>query len=95
MRVIAGVHNGTADRRANAFVSCLAGFTDFDVFVVDVGNLTDRCFAIVEDLYWQIHNDNYLYVIKTLIALVLSTLVTVVEYFVLKKIWPRMREFVS
>ena len=49
----------------------------------------------IEDLYWQIHNDNYLYVIKTLIALVLSTLVTVVEYFVLKKIWPRMREFVS
>ncbi|MBP5482114.1 MAG: hypothetical protein J6Y22_10240 [Paludibacteraceae bacterium] len=49
----------------------------------------------IEDLYWQIHNDNYLYVIKTLIALVLSTIVTVVEYFVLKKIWPRMREFVS
>lgn len=49
----------------------------------------------IEDLYWQIHNDNYLYVIKTLIALVLSALVTVVEYFVFKKIWPRIKVFVS
>lgn len=49
----------------------------------------------IKDLYWQIHNDNYLYVIKTLIALALSALVTVVEYFVFKKIWPRMRKYVS
>ncbi|MBO7607311.1 MAG: hypothetical protein J6T28_06820 [Paludibacteraceae bacterium] len=49
----------------------------------------------IEDLYWQIHNDNYLYVIKTLIALVLSALVTALEYFLFKMIWPRMREFVS
>lgn len=49
----------------------------------------------IKDLYWQIHNDNYLYVIKTLIALALSALVTAIEYFVFKKIWARMREFVS
>ncbi|MBO4530400.1 MAG: hypothetical protein J5767_07150 [Paludibacteraceae bacterium] len=49
----------------------------------------------IKDLYWQIHNDNYLYVIKTLIALALSALVTVVEYFVFKKIWPRIKVFVS
>ena len=49
----------------------------------------------IKDLYWQIHNDNYLFVIKTLIALVLSALVTVVEYFVFKKIWPRIKVFVS
>ena len=45
----------------------------------------------IKDLYWQIHNDNYLYVIKTLIALALSALVTVVEYFVFKKIWSKIR----
>ena len=49
----------------------------------------------IKDLYWQIHNDNYLYVIKTLIALVLSALVTVVEYFVFKIVWSRMRKYVS
>jgi len=49
----------------------------------------------IKDLYWQIHNDNYLYVIKTLIALVLSALVTAIEYFVFKKIWARIKGFVS
>ena len=36
-----------------------------------------------------------LYVIKTLIALVLSALVTAVEYFLFKKIWSGVRKSVS
>ena len=77
-----------------------------DTTVTQVSSLTElpidvqhkdfvRASKYIKNLYWQIHNDNYLFVIKTLIALVLSALVTVVEYFVFKKIWPRMREFVS
>ena len=30
-------------------MSCLAGFTDFDVFVVDIGYLADRCLAVKSD----------------------------------------------
>lgn len=77
-----------------------------DTTVTQVSSLTElpinvqhkdfvRASEYIKNLYWQIHNDNYLFVIKILIALVLSALVTAIEYFVLKKIWARMREFVS
>ena len=38
----------------------------------------------IKDLYWRIHHDNYLYVIKIFLALVLSALVTALEYFLFK-----------
>ncbi len=79
------------DQQAN--VTEVSSLADLPVDVQREDFVMARKYII--DLYWQIHNDNYLYVIKTLIALVLSALVTVVEYFVFKKIWPRMREFIS
>lgn len=77
-----------------------------DTTVTQVSSLTElpidvqhkdfvRASKYIKDLYWQIHNDNYLYVIKILIALVLSALVTVVEYFVFKIVWSKMRKYVS
>lgn len=36
--------------------------------------------------FWRIHNDNNLYVIKSVIALLIALLVTFVEYFIYKKI---------
>ncbi len=45
----------------------------------------------IKDLYWRIHHDNHLYVIKVLLALALSALVTVLGYFLFKKIWSKIR----
>ena len=45
----------------------------------------------IKDLYWRIHHDNHLYVIKVLLALALSALVTAVECFLFKKIWSKIR----
>ncbi|MBO7427914.1 MAG: hypothetical protein J6U08_04300 [Paludibacteraceae bacterium] len=45
----------------------------------------------IKDLYWRIHHDNHLYVIKVLLALALSALVTALGYFLFKKIWSKIR----
>lgn len=45
----------------------------------------------IKDLYWRVHHDNHLYVIKVLLALALSALVTALGYFLLKKIWSKIR----
>jgi len=46
----------------------------------------------IKDLYWRIHHDNHLYVIKVLLALALSALVTVLGYFLLKGIRALIRK---
>lgn len=46
----------------------------------------------IKDLYWRIHHDNHLYVIKVLLALALSALVTAVGYFLLKGIRALVRK---
>jgi len=43
--VIAGVHDRTADRRSPTHVTFTAGLTDFDVFMVEVTDLTDGSHA--------------------------------------------------
>lgn len=45
----------------------------------------------IKDLYWRVHHDNHLYVIKVLLALALSALVTALGYFLFKKIWSKIR----
>ena len=45
-----------------------------------------------EDLYWKVHNDNHLYVVKGLVAILLSMLATALEYFLLKIVMKRIRE---
>ncbi len=37
-----------------------------------------------EDLYWKVHNDNHLYVVKGLISILLSALATALEYFLFR-----------
>ena len=54
-----------------------------------------RASKYIKKIYWQIHNDNYLFVIKSLIALVLSTLATALEYLLCKKLWSKIKNFVS
>ncbi len=77
-------------------------FVDQQAHVTEVSSLAElpvevqqkdfvRASYYIGDLYRQIHDGNYLYVIKTLIALVLSALVTAVEYFLFKKIWSKIR----
>ena len=46
----------------------------------------------IKDLYWRVHHDNYLYVIKVLLALALSALVTALGYFLLKGIRTLIRK---
>lgn len=46
----------------------------------------------IKDLYWRIHHDNHLYVIKVLLALALSALVTALGYFLLKGIKALIRK---
>lgn len=46
----------------------------------------------IKDLYWRIHHDNHLYVIKVLLALALSALVTALGYFLLKGIRALVRK---
>ncbi len=81
-------------------------FVDQQANVTEVSSLAElpvevqqkdfvRASYYIGDLYRQIHDGNYLYVIKTLIALVLSALVTAVEYFLFKKIWSGVRKSVS
>ena len=50
VRVVAGVHDGTADGRSDTHVTLLAGFTDLDSVVLDVADLTDRCEAVHTDV---------------------------------------------
>lgn len=50
-----------------------------------------RASKYIKKIYWQIHNDNYLFVIKSLIALVLSTLATALEYLLCKKLWSKIK----
>ncbi|MBR5972455.1 MAG: hypothetical protein IK017_07370 [Paludibacteraceae bacterium] len=44
-----------------------------------------------EDMYWKVHNDNHLYVVKGLIAILLSVLATALEYFLLRIVMKRIR----
>ena len=44
-----------------------------------------------EDLYWKVHNDNYLYVVKGLIAILLSMLATTLEFFLFRIVRKRIR----
>ena len=46
MRVIAGVHDGTAYCRTNALVSSLTSLTDLNSVVVDVADLSDNCLTV-------------------------------------------------
>ena len=49
VRVVAGVHDAAAYRRADAHVTLAACFTDLDVCVVDVADLTDGGFRVHRD----------------------------------------------
>ena len=44
--VIAGVHDGTANCRTNALVSCFTCLTDLNGVVVDIADLSDNCLAV-------------------------------------------------
>ena len=70
-------------------------FVDQQANVTEVSSLTELSVDVqqkdfveaskyITDLYWRVHNDNHLYVIKVLLALVLSALVTALEYFLFK-----------
>ena len=49
VRVVVRVHDGAADRRADAHVAGTAGLADVDVLMVDVADLADDCDAIRAD----------------------------------------------
>ena len=46
VRVVVRVHNGAADRRADAHVAGTAGLADVHVLMVDIADLTDDCHAV-------------------------------------------------
>ncbi len=46
----------------------------------------------IRNLFWRIHNDNHLYVIKILLALALSALATALEYFLFKGVRALIRK---
>ena len=46
VRVVVRVHNGAADRRADAHVAGTAGLADVHVLMVDIADLTDDCNAV-------------------------------------------------
>ena len=46
MGVITGVHNDTADSRANSHPSFAARFTNVDILMVQIANLTNRRLAV-------------------------------------------------
>ncbi len=77
-------------------------FIDQQANVTEVSSLTElpvdvqqkdfvEASKYIKDLYWRVHHDNYLYVIKILLALALSALVTALECFLFKKIWSKIR----
>jgi hypothetical protein len=43
VRVVCGIHDDTTDTWAEALVTGTAGFTDFDVLVLLVGERSHRC----------------------------------------------------
>ena len=49
MRMVAGVHDDTADGRADAHVAFAASFTDVEVLMLAVANRTDGGFAVDRD----------------------------------------------
>ena len=49
VRVVVRVHDGAADRRADAHVAGTAGLADVDVLMVDVADLADDCGAVHAD----------------------------------------------
>ena len=49
VRVVAGVHDGAADGRADAHVALAAGLAKVDVLMVDVADLADDCGAVHAD----------------------------------------------
>ena len=60
MRVIAGVHYGTADCRTNAHVSLLTCLTDLNSVVLDVADLSDGCLALKTDITNLAGGESYL-----------------------------------
>lgn len=78
-------------------------FVDQQANVTEVSSLTElpvdvqqkdfvEASKYITDLYWRVHHDNHLYVIKILLALALSALVTALEYFLLKGIRALIRK---
>lgn len=78
-------------------------FVDQQANVTEVSSLTElpvdvqqkdfvEASKYITDLYWRIHHDNHLYVIKILLALALSALVTALEYSLLNGIRALVRK---
>lgn len=78
-------------------------FVDQQANVTEVSSLTElpvdvqqkdfvEASKYITDLYWRVHNDNHLYVIKILLALALSALVTALGYFLLNGIRALVRK---
>ena len=70
---------------------------DKEIKVIEVPSLSDLPMNVtkknfvgapdyIRNLFWRIHDDNHLYVIKILLALAISSLVTIIEYLLFKKI---------
>lgn len=78
-------------------------FVDQQANVTEVSSLTELPVDVLQkdfveaskyitDLYWRVHNDNHLYVIKVLLALALSALVTALGYSLLNGIRALVRK---
>ena len=60
MRVIAGVHYGTADGGTDAHVTLAASLTDVHVLVIQVADLTDCCLTVKADKSYLTGGKSYL-----------------------------------
>src|SRR5690349_15298207 len=49
VRMIARCHCGTADGRADALVALATGFTKFDIAMIEIADLTNRCVTDLPD----------------------------------------------
>ena len=60
VRVIAGVHYGTANCRTNALMSGLTCLTEVDCVVLDIADLTDCCLTVKADKSYLTGGKSYL-----------------------------------
>ena len=61
VRVVAGVHDGAADGRADAHVALAAGLAKVDVLMVDVADLADDCGAVHADSNGRLSDGGWVY----------------------------------